>query len=147
MKPKRIQIRGRTEVFQTRADGEREEVSSSKLRQRLHSRVFERHTVLDCLKSGTPKEIKLAKQIRGGGELCLEFDKATKQLWIVTKFEIDRLLNKKEQELLVEATVGQWSDGIGTDFADQCAAETGLFVDLLPFLDDYDATCPIVEIT
>ncbi|MBS0204213.1 MAG: ankyrin repeat domain-containing protein [Planctomycetes bacterium] len=48
-----------------------------------------------------------------GGQLELVFDKPSQRLRVRTVYHAPRELKKKELKLLVEATQGQWSDGIG----------------------------------
>jgi hypothetical protein len=51
-----------------------------------------------------------------GGLLRFEYDAATKQLYGVTEYIAPRLLTPAEVAVLKEYTIGQWSDGIGSNF-------------------------------
>ncbi|MBX3628081.1 MAG: hypothetical protein KF892_23935 [Rhizobacter sp.] len=51
-----------------------------------------------------------------GGSLAFAFDARSKQLIAKTKYSLTRPLKPKEVELLKSYTVGQWSDGIGSNF-------------------------------
>jgi hypothetical protein len=145
MKLERIRIRGRTEVSRETRDGDLQVVTNARSLSKLHGRRFRRTTVLEWLKEGLPKEVMLAKAIARGGELRLSYDKGNRQLWVVTDFVSQRALNRRELELLVESTTGQWSDGIGPEFGDDCLRETGFYVNVFPILDDYDPLSPLVE--
>jgi len=51
-----------------------------------------------------------------GGFLEFSFDDKDKHLLACTKYLISRFLSEKEIDLLKEYTIGQWSDGIGSNF-------------------------------
>jgi len=51
-----------------------------------------------------------------GGVLRFHFSKHTGRLNGVTTFELQRPLNSKEVDLLLDFTLGQWCDGIGSNF-------------------------------
>ncbi len=52
----------------------------------------------------------------GGGVLKFYFSEATGELYGSTEFTLQRPLIPMEIDLLLEYTVGQWSDGIGSNF-------------------------------
>nr|WP_315463991.1 hypothetical protein [uncultured Rhodoferax sp.] len=51
-----------------------------------------------------------------GGVLKFHFSKRTGQLHGLTTFELQRPLDPKEIDLLLDFTLGQWCDGIGANF-------------------------------
>jgi hypothetical protein len=51
-----------------------------------------------------------------GGSLAFVFDAKSKQLLATTQYSLTRPLKPREVELLKSYTVGQWSDGIGSNF-------------------------------
>lgn len=51
-----------------------------------------------------------------GGSLAFLFDAKSKQLLAETQYLLTRSLKPREVELLKSYTVGQWSDGIGSNF-------------------------------
>lgn len=51
-----------------------------------------------------------------GGELEFQYDASCKQLVGFTEYTAPRLLTKSELALLKKYTIGQWSDGIGSNF-------------------------------
>ncbi|MFS2002706.1 hypothetical protein ACEN9F_03675 [Duganella sp. CT11-25] len=65
-----------------------------------------------------------------GGRLRFFFDDGAKLLIGVTEYQLERELTLEEQALLAEYTSGQWSDGIGENFAQE-RTESGLSVQLL----------------
>ncbi|MGC4044348.1 MAG: hypothetical protein QM758_11170 [Armatimonas sp.] len=48
-----------------------------------------------------------------GGTLVFVYDKKSKELRVVSEYQCPRLLTDDELELLVQETVGAWSDGAG----------------------------------
>jgi hypothetical protein len=51
-----------------------------------------------------------------GGSLSFVFDVSSKQLIAKTQYSLTRPLKPREVEFLKSYTVGQWSDGIGSNF-------------------------------
>ena len=51
-----------------------------------------------------------------GGQLSFVYSPRTRQLQAYTEYTIPQTLSDKEVQLLTEYTVGQWSDGIGSNF-------------------------------
>ena len=51
-----------------------------------------------------------------GGQLRFEYDEKSKQLYGVTEYSAPRGLSESELATLKDYTVGQWSDGIGSNF-------------------------------
>jgi len=51
-----------------------------------------------------------------GGRLRFEFDRERQRLYGVTEYSAPRLLTPSELALLMKYTIGQWSDGIGSNF-------------------------------
>lgn len=65
-----------------------------------------------------------------GGVLTFFFSKATGQLHGSTEFSLQRPLNTLEADMLMDYTVGQWSDGIGSNFF-QMRMDAGLTPQIL----------------
>ncbi|APV48330.1 hypothetical protein BWI17_00700 [Betaproteobacteria bacterium GR16-43] len=74
-----------------------------------HDEIFS-----DYISDGGDKT--LAEAGVSGGELEFRYDAKSKQLIGITEYTAPRLLTKSELALLKEYTVGQWSDGIGSNF-------------------------------
>ncbi|MCU6499593.1 hypothetical protein LPN04_17500 [Rugamonas sp. A1-17] len=51
-----------------------------------------------------------------GGSLEFNFDRASGRLIGRTEYQLERALNPDEVALLKDYTIGQWSDGIGSNF-------------------------------
>lgn len=54
-----------------------------------------------------------------GGGIHLRCDDAAHRLWAESRYEVDRPLDRRELELVLNYTRGQWSDGAGENF-DPC---------------------------
>lgn len=65
-----------------------------------------------------------------GGLLQFFFSQETGQLRGTTEYSLQRMLNASEIELLLDYTLGQWSDGIGSNFF-QMRMDCGLAPQLL----------------
>jgi uncharacterized protein len=67
-----------------------------------------------------------------GGQIELSYQPADSQLLVLTTYHAPRKLKKREIQLLIDETTGQWSDGIGEgEF--QHADEFGIDVDISAF--------------
>lgn len=51
-----------------------------------------------------------------GGSLAFNFDSASGRLIGRTEYQLERALNPDQIALLKDYTIGQWSDGIGSNF-------------------------------
>jgi hypothetical protein len=51
-----------------------------------------------------------------GGSLSFAFDSKSKRLLASTEYSLARLLSQEETNILKRYTIGQWSDGIGSNF-------------------------------
>lgn len=70
-----------------------------------------------------------------GGKLVFRFDASSKTLVGITEYHAPRNLSNAELSLLKEYTIGQWSDGIGSNFFQNRMMGEGLAPQLL-FFDD-----------
>lgn len=67
-----------------------------------------------------------------GGGLRFRYLPDRQEVWAETEYDLREPLTGAEQELLLNYTLGQWSDGIGENFSQEYADETGLFLSLHP---------------
>ena len=67
-----------------------------------------------------------------GGTLTFTYVPETNELRVVTEYEAPRKLTKKELDVLVKYTTGQWSDGMGENFTNDYAEKTGMLVHAYP---------------
>ena len=138
----RIEIKGRVLVFTESKLGTRIETAQKVLKKLDGKFSFE--SVVPFFNSNK-HEIAVQKKLVEGGKIQLEYDKETKLLWVITRYQAKAKLTAKELNLLKEHTMGQWSDGLGSSFADEVCNEFGFNVDLFPVLDDYDPFKPVVS--
>ncbi len=73
---------------------------------------------------GSKAEDALAKTLTPSGYLRFTYDGQADHLMAITEYEAIRLLDEDELSLLVAYTMGQWSDGVGENFA--CERPLGL---------------------
>ncbi|MBI1313420.1 hypothetical protein GC176_19190 [bacterium] len=81
-----------------------------------------------------------------GGRVRLDFDRGTNQWQTVTHYECQRPISHAMLKKLVDSTIGQWSDGFGSDCFADIADEVGAVIDLSP-VDNREAVDVIVEST
>lgn len=70
-----------------------------------------------------PKEMLAGEQQQSlidagvtGGYMRFEYDAVSKKLFTITTYDAPRKLTAHEEEVLIEYTQGQWSDGVGEGF-------------------------------
>jgi hypothetical protein len=54
-----------------------------------------------------------------GGKMRFEWREDDQILYVITEYESDRRLETDEEQRLIKYTSGQWSDGIGENFASE----------------------------
>lgn len=108
-----IRVVGRAVVFDLRGEDEAAVVEDESLLKTLHG-LEHNEVFADYLGDGGYRVLVDAGV--SGGLLRFEYDAAAKQLYGVTEYTAPRLLTPAELVLLKEYTIGQWSDGIGSNF-------------------------------
>jgi cell wall assembly regulator SMI1 len=136
----RVVVRGRTEV--TKGD---KVIGSSATLKALSGQIYADESIQDYFGS-SKHEKSVSKKIVSGGNIELQFDPKLKLLFVVSTFELLSRPTEQELKTLVENTTGQWSDGFGGELSASVEENKGLFVDVFPFLDDYDASKPEVTV-
>lgn len=116
----RIIITGQAVVH----DWRNETVHDPAILRSLHGLAYTEERFTDYLDgSGPEKEVR--NILERGGYLRFQYNSERNELECVTEYEAKRPLSEAELNLLVEYTTGQWSDGIGENFAsnsvDECA--------------------------
>ena len=109
----RITISGVAVAFRD-SDGQVE--SDPEILRRFNGHVYEDERFTDYI-GGPDEENELAARLNPSGFLRFEYDGESDHLIAITEYESRRTLNDKELKLLVEFTLGQWSDGVGENFA------------------------------
>lgn len=99
--------------------------------QDLKDGVMQPVTVVDYLFDGSATKLLEGIGITGG-IVRFEYKPQLKQLWLITEYYAPRKLNDQELDVLLEYTMGQWSDGAGEGFGGELA-------------DKYDGVRPLCE--
>ncbi len=88
----------------------------------LHGLTYSAESFSDYLLDGSETQ-GLADLSISGGELKFEFDPQAGGLVAHTEYSIPRFLTEPEVAVLQRYTVGQWSDGIGSNFCQERMAD------------------------
>jgi hypothetical protein len=145
--PVRVRISGSTIVRDDTG-----EVTDAALLRRLDGVVYDRETFTDHFGNrnvaGYEKylrpdnEAKIREKMRQAefenatrnallpsGHLRLVYNETHNQVWVATEYQATRELSDPELALLVQHTLGQWSDGIGENFLSLSKELCGFIVD------------------
>jgi hypothetical protein len=114
----RIIIRGSAAVFR-----DDEQITDPAILRSLDGLVYDEERFTDYL-GGPPEEDEVAAALEPGGVIRFSYRRGDDLLTAVTEYRSRRPLTDAEIRLLVEYTMGQWSDGIGENWtcfsADKC---------------------------
>ena len=119
-----IRIVGIAAVFR---DSDDELETNPALLSRFDGHVYDEERFTDYL-GGPEDEDALAALLVPGGFLRFTYDGHSEVLTAITEYHSHRPLVNAELELLVDYTMGQWSDGIGENFACDTPFDLGLSV-------------------
>lgn len=150
----KVVICGRTNVVRNHLEDDEQDVTDPEILKMIASKndVLADLSEPDLLfpefiNDGTELGETVSQAVGGGGWVSLGYEAGSGHLLVTTEYDLKRPLNKQELEYLVKDTVGQWSDGGGgaamDDFAEHIEP---YYVDVYPFLDDYDADNPVVNV-
>jgi len=107
----RIIIRGSAAVFSGN-----EQVTDPDILRSLDGLMYDDERFTDYL-GGPPGEDLIAAVLEPGGVIRFCYREGDEQLMATTEYWSRRPLNEEELRILVEYTMGQWSDGIGENWA------------------------------
>jgi len=136
----RIVIRGLAAVF--RGD---EPVRDPVLLRSLDGVVYDDERFTDYL-GGPPEEDAVCAALEPGGNIRFSYLRSDHLLTATTEYTSRRALTKPELQLLVAYTMGQWSDGIGENWACESADRVGSTIMCLTRGDDVGPDYPSVEV-
>jgi hypothetical protein len=105
-------------------DFEGEPATSAEVRRRLDGVVYDDEAFTDYL-GGPPDETAVALLLEHGGCLSFRFDESLNRLVGTTEYRAARRLDDQELKVLVEYTLGQWSDGIGENLVGESFGRFG----------------------
>ena len=138
-KGSRIIIHGAAAVFH---DDVR--VTDPAILRSLDGLVYDEERFTDYL--GGPGEDELAAVLEPGGILAFGYCEGDELLSATTEYRSRRPLSEAELRLLVEYTMGQWSDGIGENWTCESADKCGYTVMCLDAADVASPEYPTVEV-
>lgn len=115
-----VVVRGLARVFN---DDDVQIVDPTVLRS-LDGLVYDDEVFTDYL-GGSPEEDALSAALNRSGILRFTHEDGNQFLIAATVYEAKRPLTESELQLLVEYTMGQWSDGIGENWASESADRCG----------------------
>lgn len=136
----RIVIRGAAAVFR-----EDVRVTDPGVLRTLDGLVYDAERFTDYL-GGPPEENELVAALEPGGSLRFAFREGDDLLGATTEYRSLRRLIEAELRLLVDYTLGQWSDGIGENWMGESADKYGYAIMCLSAADAGDPNYPAVEI-
>ena len=147
-------IRGRTNVVKNHLEDDEEDVSDPKVLRDIASKnkilagLVEPEMLFgEYVDDGSEMGKSVSDAITGGGWVSLSFDEPSGHLLVSTEYELGRKLNATELQFLTKETLGQWSDGGGGGAMDEFSEHIEpYYVDVYPYLDDYDVSKPHVEL-
>jgi hypothetical protein len=92
-----------------------ERVTDPAILRSLDGLVYDEEQFTDYL-GGPSEEDELAAALEPGGAIRFGYREGDDLLTVVTEYRCRRPLTDAELRLLVEYTIGQWSDGIGENW-------------------------------
>jgi hypothetical protein len=136
----RIIIRGAAAVFR-----EDERITDPGVLRSLGGLVYDEERFTDYL-GGPPAENELAAALEPGGVISFGFREGDDVLTAATEYTSRRPLTDAELRLLVDYTMGQWSDGIGENWMCSSPDKCGYAIMCITPADDVDPDYPAVEV-
>jgi hypothetical protein len=136
----RIVIRGSAAVYSND-----EQVSDPVILRSLDGVVYDEERFTDYI-GGPPAEDTVAAALEPGGAIQFGYVEGESLLTATTEYRARRLLTANELQLLVDYTMGQWSDGIGENWTCESAERCGYTIMCLGPWDFKDRVYPLVRV-
>jgi hypothetical protein len=136
----RIIIRGSAAVFR-----DDEQVTDPSVLRKLNGLVYDDERFTDYLE-GSPEEDAVADALEPGGNIRFSHSSGADLLTATTEYDTRRPLTDSELRLLVDYTMGQWSDGIGENWECFSAERCGYTIMCLTAGDGVSPEYPSVQI-
>jgi hypothetical protein len=121
-----------------------EQVSDTAVLRSLDGLAYDEERFTDYI-GGPPEEDELAAALEPGGIIRFGYQDGG-LLTAVTEYRSRRLLTAAELRLLVEYTMGQWSDGVGENWACISPERCGYSIMCLTPGDGVGPDYPAVEV-
>jgi hypothetical protein len=122
---------------------EDEQVTDLTVLRTLDGLVYDDERFIDYLDAG-PAEDTVAAALEPGGVIRFGYSEGEELLRATTEYRSRRPLTDVELRLLVEYTMGQWSDGIGENWTCSSADKCGYTIQCLTAEDFRDPDFPTV---
>ena len=136
----RVVIRGAAAVFR-----DDKQVNDPAILRLLDGLVYDEEQFTDYL-GGPLEEDKLAAALEPGGIIRFSYRDGDELLAAATEYRSRRQLTEAELKLLVDYTMGQWSDGIGENCTCTSPDKCGYSIMCLTAGDGVGPGYPTVEI-
>jgi hypothetical protein len=136
----RIVIQGSAAVFR-----DDEPVTDPVILRSLDGIVYDEERFTDYL-GGPPEEDIVAAALESGGSIQFAYSEGEELLTATTEYRSRRALSADELRLLVDYTMGQWSDGIGENWTCESAERCGYSIMCLGPWDFKDRVYPLVQV-
>ncbi len=136
----RIFIRGAAAVFR-----DDEQVTDHNVLRSLSGLVYDEERFTDYI-GGSPEEDALAEALEPGGIISFGYCDGDGLLVATTEYRGRRPLTDAELRLLVDYTMGQWSDGIGENWACVSSDKCGYSIMCLTPGDQVGPDYPTVDV-
>jgi hypothetical protein len=136
----RIVIRGSAAVFR-----EDVRVTDPAVLRTLDGLAYDQERFTDYI-GGPPEEDELAAALEPGGVIRFTYRAGEDVLVATTEYRSLRPLSRAELQLLVEYTMGQWSDGVGENWMCLSPERCGYAVKCLTAGDGVGSDYPSVEV-
>jgi len=107
--------------------------------------VYDEERFTDYI-GGPPEEDELAASLAPGGVISFGYRDGDEVLTATTEYRSRRPLTAEELRLLVDYTMGQWSDGIGENWTCSSPDKCGYSVMCLTAGDGVGPDYPAVEV-
>ncbi len=135
-----IVIRGAAAVFH-----DDEQITDPDVLRSLDGLVYDGERFTDYL-GGSPEEDELAEALEPGGIISFGYRSDDDLLVATTEYRSRRPLTSAELRLLVDYTMGQWSDGIGENWTCNSPSRCGYSIMCLTGEDEVGPDYPAVAV-
>ncbi len=132
----RIIISGIATAWQRFSDDrEAEQITSAERLPHFAGLEYRRESLCDYMRDGANSRALAELGLRGG-YITLGYSAQQNELIAITEYAAPRALTAQELDALVAYTVGQWSDGVGSNFSQSLAVAARVSIDIMLDADD-----------
>lgn len=125
----RIVFSGAVTAWRFENGREGDQITDAQHLSKFDGVAYRRESMCDYLADGDDT-IALANIGLAGGHIALHFDRASDALIAITEYTAPRRLNAEEMASLKAYTLGQWSDGMGSNFSQDLTEAKHIFIDM-----------------